>query len=155
MLTQERLKQLLVYDPETGVFTHKVTRQGVRAGTRAGTIGIKKYVGLRIDGGRYTAHRLAFLWMIGSFPEFEVDHINRIRYDNRWSNLRAATRQQNCRNSPLRPRDLPRGVYKSGPKYQARISINNKCVHLGNFQTVKEAEEAYIAQAYILYGEFA
>jgi hypothetical protein len=155
MLSQERLKYLLHYDPETGIFTHRVTRSGVVAGSRAGTIGASGYIGLRIDGERHSAHRLAFLWMTGQFPANEVDHINRVRHDNRWINLRPATRQENCRNFPLKSRDLPRGVYRSGPKYRVRIRSNGRSIHLGSFATVEEASRVYESHAVRFYGEFA
>ena len=82
-LTQERLKELLHYDPETGYFTWKISpNNAVKVGSVAGT-SMNNYIRIIIDHKAYLAHRLAFLYMEGYFPEHEVDHINRIRDDNR------------------------------------------------------------------------
>jgi len=104
MLTQEILKSLLQYDPISGLFTNKTTRSyKALAGKESGYICSNHgYVIIKIKNKAYKAHRLAFLYMTGNFPLEFVDHINGIRSDNRWINLREATNQQNIRNTRVR-----------------------------------------------------
>ncbi len=91
-LTQKRLKELLHYDPDSGVFTWKVNRGGIaKAEVVAGCIGSHKYILINVDRKRYLAHRLAFLYMENHFPVNQVEHINRIKSDNCWGNLRHST----------------------------------------------------------------
>ncbi|QIN99207.1 homing endonuclease [Salmonella phage smaug] len=97
MITQERLKELLEYNPETGQFTNKILRGRLKVGAFAGTLRSDGYIQIRLDKKAYYAQQLAFLFMTGIIPE-EVDHINRIRSDNRWVNLRESNRQENSRN---------------------------------------------------------
>ena len=99
-LTQNRLKELLHYDPETGIFTWRVSRRGAKSGSVAG-VHDNGYIRIKIDYELYLAHRLTFLYMEGYFPEYHVDHKNRIRDDNRWSNLRHVSRQCNQRNASI------------------------------------------------------
>lgn len=103
-LTQARLKELLDYDPETGVFTHRVNHRNrrARAGLSAGTATKDGYLFLNVDGKAYYAHRLAFLWMEGAAPPAAVDHRNGSRVDNRWANLRKATWGENAQNRAVR-----------------------------------------------------
>ena len=101
-LTQERLKELLDYNPDTGVFTRRVSVQGCKAGDIAGCLNGKGYRRISVDSKVYVASRLAFLYMGGYLPEYDVDHINRIRDDNKWSNLRHVSRQCNMRNGSRR-----------------------------------------------------
>lgn len=99
MLTQKRLKQLVHYNPETGVFTRASCTK--RSGGRIGdTIGNRSsgYLQVSLDGEQHLLHRLAFLYMTGEFPSEVVDHRNKVRDDNRWSNLRACTRSENEMN---------------------------------------------------------
>lgn len=103
----ERLKETLSYDPETGVFTYSIDRPPHMKGSVAGSKNINGYINIRIDGKDHKAHRLAFLWMTGKYPEFS-DHINHLRHDNRWLNLRDFTRSQNNR-SALRRKDNKTG----------------------------------------------
>src|SRR5579863_2482235 len=103
MLTQERLKELLHYDPDTGLFTRLVTVAafGAQKGKIAGNVDKKfGYCLIRIDGRGYLAHRLAFLYMTDSIPE-EVDHRDLNRSNNKWINLRAARHVDNMRNQPI------------------------------------------------------
>jgi len=99
VLTAERLRQLLHYDPETGVWTWRVSRSPARASDVAGSVFNDGYRYICIDYRSYGAHRLAWLWMTGLFPPAEIDHINLDRVDNRWNNLRAATQTQNKQNT--------------------------------------------------------
>jgi hypothetical protein len=142
-LIPSRIRELLDYDPETGHLTWRVDRaMRVRAGDRAGYSDYSGYITIRINGTNYQAHRLAWLWMKGEWPEEEIDHINRIRDDNRWSNLREANRSGNVVNSPPREKlsDLPRGVHiRPSGKFQATIAH----MYLGTFETADEAAEVY------------
>lgn len=99
MITQERLKQLLDYDPDTGEFTWKLDRSGtVLAGSVAGTVKSSGYIDIRVDGKLYKAHRLAWLYFYGYLPEYFIDHINNNRRDNKIINLRSASKLQNSHN---------------------------------------------------------
>ncbi|MCK9994454.1 MAG: hypothetical protein Dbin4_02974, partial [Alphaproteobacteria bacterium] len=98
-LTQSRLKELLHYDPDTGVFTRRVqTSSNARVGDVAGCLHPEGYRHIQIDGKRYAAHRLAWLYMTGEWPTNQLDHLNGVRDDNRWGNLREATHGQNQQN---------------------------------------------------------
>lgn len=150
MLTQERLKELLSYDPDTGVFTN-LTQRGTRApkGGVAGWITQDGYINIQIDGKKYQAHRLAWLYVYGEFPEKSLDHVNEIKDDNRLVNLRLATKQENGHNvSSLQINNTSgfRGVswHKSAKKWIATITINGKNKHLGYFNTAEESSEVYL-----------
>jgi hypothetical protein len=148
-LTQARLKELLHYDPETGHFTWRVSRSRTPAGSRAGTPGSNGYTNIGIDGVLRLAHRLAFLYMTGALPP-EVDHINRDKSDNRWANLRPASRRENEGNKGLLSNNTSghRGVswYKRTRKWSAKGKRDGRQIHLGYFDTLEEAAAA--AQAW-------
>lgn len=159
-LTQERLKDLLDYDPETGVFTWKVSRRG--RGTAAGRVAGKRhcegYVSIGIDGRQYLAHRLAILYTDGAFPSQDTDHMNGDRSDNRRENLREASRSQNNMNSKLRSTNKTgiRGVYESKRgRFISRVNFDGVCISLGSFSCPREAAHAYNKAAVQIYGEFA
>ena len=139
-LTQARLKELLCYDPETGVFTWN--RNGRRAGWRHRW----GYRNVRVDGVTYAEHRLAWFYVHGWWPAADLDHINRVRDDNRLANLRPTTRSENCQNQPIRStnRSGVTGVYYHSRvrKWVASISINKKQCHLGVFDTAEQAAAA-------------
>ena len=163
MLTQERLKQLLNYVPITGIFTWRV-RNGTRGavGKIAGSvIHAKKYKALRIkiDGKPYLSHRLAWLFMTGEWPLTDLDHKNMNTLDNRFKNLREATKKQNGANRSVLSNNVSgyKGVsfYKRTKKWVAYIGNNNKKIHLGYFNTPEEAHAAYVTAANKYFGEFA
>lgn len=97
MITQEQLKELLDYDPDTGIFTWKVDRIAIGAGRKAGWLSPRGYIYITINSRRYLAHRLVWLYAHGFLPS-ELDHINRDASDNRLCNLRVVTGSQNNRN---------------------------------------------------------
>ena len=102
MITQERLKELLHYDPETGIFTRLWCKYSPQLiGKEAGNVDSIGYISVSVDSKNYRAHRLAFLYMEGAMPPDQVDHINRIRTDNRWRNLRHSDYELNNRNQNL------------------------------------------------------
>lgn len=151
-LTAHRLRELLNYDPETGIFTWLVDRPSFRgkakAGTVAGNASGNGYWQIGIDGGAYSAHRLAWFYMHGEWPKL-IDHINRCKTDNRSVNLRSATYIQNGINSKARdPASGAKGVeiLPSG-RWRARIKNNYKFVHIGCYDTKAEAIEAYESMA--------
>ena len=156
MLTAERLREVLSFDPESGVFTWRVSngRRAV-AGREAGFVHSKGYRRIRIDGALYEAHRLAFLFMTGAWPTQGIDHRDGDPSNNAWSNLREATPSQNRANSRPQCSALPKGVSWNGSGFRARISANGDRVHLGTYATPAEAALVYKAAAKDLHGEFA
>ncbi len=154
IITQKRLKELLHYCPETGDFTRLVrTAYCVQIGDVAGGLTLNGYIHISIDGERYYAHRLAFLYMTGEWPIDQVDHDNQIRSDNRWDNLNQATYATNGKNTSMRSDNTSGVVGVSWHKqtWRARIEINGKRKHLGCFINIKDAIEARKA-ANIKYG---
>ena len=154
ILTADRLRSLLRYDPDTGAFVW-IRRSGPRCSmsSEAGSCH-RGYRRIRIDGRAYMAHRLAFLYVTARWPSALVDHANGDGLDNRWENLREATRAQNARNSVKR-KPLPKGVSRAGHGYRASVSPNGKKVSLGTFDTPQEAAKAYAEAATKHYGQFA
>ena len=157
-LTQERLRYLLHYDPETGDFKWRFLRGGVREG-KCGRVNHWGYREICVDKKLYRAHRLAFLYMTGEFPTKDVDHINRNKGDNRWRNLREVTMSQNMCNVPLKPSNTTGfiGVVwdKDRNKWRAQIRVNGKKTNLGRFDNVEDAIKAHDQAAADAFGEFA
>ena len=102
-LTQARLKELLHYDPSTGIFTRlkTVSNNGKKGAIAGGVCKINGYRRIVVDYKTCIASLLAWLYMEGYWPEHEIDHINRIKHDDRWENLRHVTHQCNVRNSSI------------------------------------------------------
>lgn len=155
-LTADRLRDLLAYDPDTGLFTWRRSRGCVKVGAIAGTDNGRGYLKFALDKVHHFAHRLAFLYMTGRWPEGEVDHINRIKTDNRWTNLRDVTKSVNQQNRSLvksRGTSKLRGVcwYKRTNKWKAQINDNGKKIGLGYFHSEQEAYSAYIAAKKLLH----
>jgi len=136
-LTQERLKELHHYDAETGVFTNRINRHGCKKGTISGSINKSHgYRSIMIDRKPYTASRLAWLYVYGYMPEFQIDHINRIRNDNRLINLRHVSptcNQRNCKKAKNNKSGIT-GVYWYEKKKQwyVQISIDSKNILIGH-----------------------
>lgn len=150
ILTQERLKELLSYDPETGVFVRiKQTSSNAKIGDVAGTSHPSGYQYIRIDRKRFSAHRLAWFYMTGAFPPDDIDHINRDKADNRFANLRAVTCSENMHNAGNYKSNTSgyKGVsyVKCRKKWLAQIKLNNVGKNLGRFSTPEEASAAYLA----------
>ena len=146
-LIQKRLKELLDYNSETGIFTWKVNHGiKIKAGSTAGTCSPNCHITIGIDNKLYFAHRLAFLYMEGYFPENMVDHINRVKDDNRWENLRHASKQCNARNCAIRNTNKSgvTGVYwnKQNKKWISQITINKEGIYLGCFDGLRDAAQA-------------
>ena len=142
-LTQQKLKQYLNYDPLTGVFIYKVKPcRKIRAGSVAGSLS-HGYIHIMISGKNYKAHRLAWLYVYGYFPEHDIDHIDRDPSNNKIDNLRHATHQCNIRNIGLQCNNTSgiKGVHwhKQHDKWHAQIMVNNKNHYLGLFTDFTEA----------------
>lgn len=147
-----RLKQLLHYEPQTGVFTWLVTRCGkAKAGDAAGRISRWGYRQIQFDGKMYMAHRLAWAYVHGDLPaDTEIDHKNGKRDDNRLSNFRivsSAENKQNLTGLSRKNKTGVRGVYfdESRGKFRAHIKINRKSINLGNHDSVEAAQIARLA----------
>lgn len=162
MITAERAREAFDYDPVTGVFYWRIQpRQGVNVGDVAGTPDSYGYHILRIDRGQFKAHRVAWLYVYGHWPNEQIDHVNGVRSDNRIVNLRLASHSQNRANTKMHA-DNKCG-YK-GVRYQrhtkknpwrAQISYGGTTHHIGNFPTPEEAHAAYCAAAQRVFGDFA
>ena len=154
MLTAERLRELLHYDPSTGAWHWRVNRRGKRA--RAGDVaGYRLQIGywfICVERERYYGHRLAWLYMTGRWPRNQIDHIDHNPSNDRWSNLREATQSQNNMNQRGRQRGV--GLMPWG-RWRARIHKDGAEINLGSFATQEAARAAYQIAARKLYGEFA
>jgi hypothetical protein len=145
-MNQELLKQHLEYDPITGVFTRKIALcNRVNIGDIAGNTNLQGYIAIRVCGKLYKAHRLAWLYVYGEFPN-DIDHINGVKSDNRIINLRNCTRKQNSENQKLRSTNKTshRGVYwvPRENKYKAQVGHNGLKFHLGTFAVIDDAISA-------------
>ena len=147
-LTAERLKELLEYDPETGIFRWLVKQNNrMKVGQVAGTGNGRGYMQIRIDGVKYRTHRLVWMYMTGEWPPHELDHINGDRSDNRHVNLRASNRShnlQNRREASVGTQTGLLGVSVSNGKYVARINVSGDKRYLGRYDTPEEAYNVYL-----------
>ena len=158
LLTQARLKQVLRYVKRTGEFYWCVApSRRIHVGDRAGWRHNQGYVGIAIDGHSYLAHRLAWLYVHGQFPIGDLDHKNRNRADNRFANLRLASRTQNLANGRHKfGRSRLKGAHwhAATGRWTAGIGRNGKKIHLGYFATAKAAHAAYCKAAKEMHGVF-
>lgn len=166
MITQARLRELLDYNPETGVFSWRVRRgPSAPAGAVAGRISKAKrdagggYRWVGVDGKEYLAHRLAWLYMRGEMPPCEIDHRNTLRADNRFDNLRLCDDTQNMANRKIQANNTTgfKGVSlnKATGKFVASIQRCGQYKYLGLFPTPEQAHAAYSVAAKELFGAFA
>jgi hypothetical protein len=148
-MNQEQLKELLHYCPETGVFTRRKNfgrhKAGVIVGTKPGRT--CKYVTIYAGGKRYVAQRLAWLYVHGQWPDDDLDHINRIKTDNRIANLRQVTRSQNMQNVLLHQHNTSghKGVSwaEQLKKWRVYLYVQYKQIHIGVFANFDDAVAAY------------
>ncbi|MCW3678793.1 HNH endonuclease [Burkholderia cenocepacia] len=158
-ITIERLRELLAYEPATGILRWRVVRGAGRPGRIAGSVNEIGRVIVRIDRKQFKAHILAWALYYGAWPSQEIDHRDRNPQNNKIRNLRLSTRSQNTCNQGLLARNTTgfKGVsyHKRRRRYVARIALHGKPMHLGYFTTAKAAHAAYSAAAKELHGEFA
>lgn len=157
--TLERVKELLDYDPETGVFRWRVTYGGRIAGNVCGTTGPDGYINIGLDRKIYKAHRLAWLFMFGVWPHNHIDHKDGDRGNNRINNLRVCTQNQNNKNARKRTDNKSgfKGVSRKAGwrKWVSQCQSDGKKIHIGYFDTAEEAALAYDETVRRLHGEFA
>ncbi len=148
MITHEELTALLDYIPETGDLLWKVkNNRRIVIGSRAGTINDHGYIVIRLNGLRYRAHRLVWLYVNKTWPTNDIDHINGQRDDNRIENLRDVTTAENIQHQTAAQKTNKTkllGVSKRKHGFIARICTNGVIKHLGSFKTPEEAHQAYI-----------
>lgn len=161
MITQDQLKAMFHYNPQTGVFT-RLTRPNnrVRIGEEAGYIHRctknLAYRRIEINGKEYGAHRLAFVYMTGELPDSHIDHIDGNGLNNAWHNLREATAIENMRNRTMNVNNISgcSGVswYSRGEVWRAAISTDAGKKHIGYFSNLDDAinarKQAEIALGY-------
>jgi hypothetical protein len=158
LITAERARELFAYDKTSGVLRWRVGRRNViEAGARAGTVKTgstgKQARQVNVEGRFYAEHRLIFLIVTGRWPDPEIDHEDGDALNNRWRNLREATRAQNKQNRAAAANNKAglKGVRSlANGAFQAAISA-----HLGTFKTARAAHIAYCRAAKLLRGEFA
>lgn len=146
-LTLDRLRQLVHYDPETGVFTRLSNRRNVYLGPISNALMTHGHTRLRIDRVPYLSHRLAWFYVHGRWPS-TIDHINGDANDNRICNLREVSHTMNMQNKRAPFKNNKCGFlgvrFKAG-RYEASIYTQGKKHHLGRFDLPEEAHEAYVA----------
>jgi hypothetical protein len=146
-LTAARLRELMHYDPATGVFTSNTRRGIADKGSPIRGMISNGYSRIGIAGIRYAAHRLAWLYVHGEWPKQDIDHINGDKLDNRISNLRdvsTRTNTENRRTAMSNNKSKLLGVRKMGKKWAAHIGTNGRTRYLGSFLTPEEAHAAYL-----------
>jgi len=156
-LTKERVLELFDVDIASGIFRRKTNISQTRVGDIAGWTS-KGYRILTIDGRRYRAHKVIWFLATGEWPVGELDHKDRVRNNNGFSNLRKATPSQNKRNMGLRSINTSgyKGVSRHCQgRWMAMISNQGKQTYIGLFDTAEEAAIAYNRRALELSGEFA
>lgn len=156
ILTQKRLKELLVYDKDSGFFFHKNKRRGVsHKNMLAGTVAIRGCIHISVDVKLYKAHRLAYLYENGKFPDLDIDHINHNPKDNSWVNLREVTNEDNHKNIKMfsHNKSGANGVHfdKRTESWKAEIGVKGKNIFLGRYKAKSDAVESR-ALAEIKYG---
>lgn len=148
MIDLAHLKSLLAYDTASGCFTWRVWRGGTaRVGSIAGSKDRHGYIQIKIDAHLYSAHRLAWLYVTGNVPKEQIDHINGVRDDNRFCNLREASHAENARNSkrPITNSSGIKGVdwVARLSKWRAQIGFDGGKHYIGVFTNINDAADAY------------
>jgi hypothetical protein len=147
ILTQERLRFLLDYNPNTGVLTWRAKpSRGIKVGRQAGTPTSEGYLALQINKKKMFAHRAIWLYVHGVWPPEEIDHINHVRNDNRLCNLRLANRLENSHNTQKHVKNMSghKGVswHNRNQKWQVQLQANHKTFYVGQFAQLADAVQA-------------
>jgi len=157
-ISYDELMKILCYDPETGDFSWKISKQGIKKGRPVGFFN-QGYKRIGINGKEYPASHLAWLIIYGRWPIGDVEHKDLNRSNNKISNLREATRSQNMANGSLQSNNKSgyRGVFwrKGRRNWVATITVNGKTHWLGSFKVKEDAGKAYKDAAEKYFGEFA
>lgn len=157
-ITQERLKEVLLYNPDTGIFTWLPRTRLKKSlwNQPAGTYDNLGYLRIKVEMVQYLAHRLAFLYMTGDFPEGKIDHKDNNPTNCKWDNLREATNSQNTMNSKTRSDNTlgMKNIRIMGSSYQVRIGKNGKS-YSKTVPTLEEAIEWRDNKLQELHGDFA
>lgn len=158
-LTAEIARDLLTYDPETGVFMRRRSPRPWTLNKPLGCLNPKGYSRFYVHDGPYVAHRVAWLYVYGRWPKEQVDHINHVRHDNRIANLRECTNAENRQNI------IPQGYGSSGylgvhanrahGLWDARITLHGKTTELGTFSDKEEAYKVYMQAKMQMHSFFA
>lgn len=148
--TADQLSEQLSYDGQTGFLTWK------RSGKTAGCSD-KGYVRLNVMGRMQYAHRVVWCMVTGQWPEHWIDHVDTDRSNNRFTNLRLASRSENLRNTGAyrNNKSGAKGACKKGGKFRAQITVDGRTKYLGSFSTPQEASAAYLEAATELAPAFA
>lgn len=160
-ISHARLKELVHYDPATGIFTAASDRStNIKVGQRLGWIGARhRYWYLKLDGRYYRANRVAWFYVTGEWPPNQVDHRNQNKLDDRFDNLRLATNGQNQANISMNKRNTSGvqgvGWHKRIGKWQSSIRINGKLISLGYFSDLQEAAAARRSAEIQYFGAYA
>lgn len=154
-ISHRRLLELLEYDAATGIFTWRENRSSrAKKDNRAGWLNAFGYRQITVARQTYYAGPLAWFYVTKKWPLLEIDHQNRVRNDDRFTNLRTATRSQNCANRLYKSASGMKGVYEQKGLIYSKIKIDGKLVTLGKFDTKLEAHRAYKQAARRHFGEF-
>jgi hypothetical protein len=152
MITQEQLLRVIHYDSGSGVFTRLqcgyAPANGKYVGKQCGFLNYAGYLRIGIGSREYMAHRLAWLYMTGVWPQIDIDHIDGQRANNRWENLRLATRSQNMQNMRCAKANSKTGYIGVSPmknRFRATITVNKRQIWIGSFATAEEASAAYVS----------
>jgi hypothetical protein len=155
-ITHSRLLELLTYEKETG---HWIRKSGPKKGRMAGGFDKAGYRIINVEGRLYRSARLAHFFVVGAWPEGQIDHRNMDKGDDKWENLRLATHAQNNQNKRINSNNSSgsKGVTwnKAAGKWQAQITFEGKARYLGLKDDKRDAEELYASAAKRLYGDFA
>lgn len=158
-LTLKRLREVLSYDPVTGIFQWLKKRGRSSAGYVAGRTISRGYVVIEVDGIPYRAHRLAWFYMRGRWPKYRIDHRDLNKSNNAWSNIREATNGQNAANTTLRSTNKSgyKGVSFDSKKHKwlSGLTKDGRFHFLGRYDSKEAAAAAYASAALDKFGEFA
>jgi len=158
ILTSVRLRELLNYDANTGIFTRLTSRRGARIGSVSGTLNKRDRSQIIVDGCAYKSHRLVWLYIHGYWPKKQIDHINGVNSDNRLVNLRDVSQAINLQNQRKPRSDNTTGFLgvtwdKERKKFKAQISLDGKRHHIGRFDSAELACAAYIKAKRVIHKE--